>query len=399
MSLKGFTKAVARLPHLVMAKSGYSTETVDPEFQDLEERFKLLDSSARKLSEDAKKFKDALSSMLSHQEVFAATLLEYKETDPTSLRAAQEFSNFGQTTREMLVPDLETIERRLVAPAADLVMLLDNVKKVITKRGHKLLDFDRHREAVKKLKEKERTVADEKSLGKAEQAFDQANREYTHINNLLKTQLPVLLALKSPFIDPCFQTLYWYQLQVHQTLARAYGDLMRNPAFDAGVSASVGFEAKVEKQAKLLDDVTLIAKNRKPVPSLSPLSPDYVAPSAVGAGGSGSGSGQHEESSSPPAYVPTGAQAQFQGKDFKQMHSSAAPYGAGATASPFDSPVEAAGKEYVTALYDFQAQAQGDLSFQRDDRIEVVEKSANPNDWWTGKLRGVVGIFPGNYVA
>ncbi|KAJ3058474.1 hypothetical protein HDU99_006789, partial [Rhizoclosmatium hyalinum] len=76
MSLKGFTKAVARLPQLVMSKSGYSQETVDPEYQDLEERFKLLDTSARKLSEDAKKFKDALSSMLSHQESFASTLLE-----------------------------------------------------------------------------------------------------------------------------------------------------------------------------------------------------------------------------------------------------------------------------------------------------------------------------------
>jgi amphiphysin len=53
----------------------------------------------------------------------------------------------------------------------------------------------------------------------------------------------------------------------------------------------------------------------------------------------------------------------------------------------------------VLALYDYEAQAEGDLSFRRDDRIEVVQRTANPNDWWTGKLNGVVGVFPGNYVS
>ncbi|KAI8621780.1 hypothetical protein BC830DRAFT_111125 [Chytriomyces sp. MP71] len=422
MSIKGFTKAVARLPHLVMAKSGYSQETTDPEFADLEERFKLLDNSARKLSEETKKFKDALSSLLAHQESFASTLLEvyqpitayanlgstakegsspsgsrrgsktYKETNQVSLQAAEAFANFATSSRQTLLPDLDTIERRLVAPAMDLVGLLDNVKKVIIKRGHKLLDFDRHREAVKKLKEKERTVNDEKALGKAEISFDQATREYNHINNLLKSELPILLQLKAPFIDPCFQTLYWYQLKVHQTLLHAYGDLMRQPAFDASVSAAVGFEAKVAAQACLLEDLTLLARNRKPAASTSPLSPDYVASQAdvgVGAG------------APPPAYVsPAAPPTQF--SSFKQMHGSygapppVAPYGVGTAAVGVGENPHAS---YVTALYDYQAQAEGDLSFMRDDRIEVIERTQDPNDWWTGNLRGVTGIFPGNYVA
>ncbi|KAJ3126232.1 hypothetical protein HK100_010358 [Physocladia obscura] len=424
MSLKGFTKAVARLPHLVMAKSGYTSETVDPEFADLEDRFKLLDTSARKLSDDAKKFKDALSSLLMHQELFAGTLLEYynfasllmgkrskrckikyKETDRVSLQAAQEFSNFAQSSRQTLIPDLETIERRLVAPAADLVGLLDNVKKVILKRSHKLLDFDRHRETVKKLKEKERTVNDEKSLGKAEVAFDQASREYNHINNILKQEIPILLQLKAPFIDPCFQTLYWYQLRVHQTLFSAYGTLIQLPAFDTSVSAAVGFESKVTAQAKLLDDITLLVKNRRSIPSNNPLSPDYVAPvSGVGGGGMSNAccDGQLNTEASLPAYISTGPPAQFN-SSFRQIHSTAAPYGATPAALPYGA-IGSNEKNwsntavFVTALYDYEAQAEGDLTFRRDDRIEVVERTSNPNDWWTGRLRGVTGIFPGNYV-
>ncbi|KAG6329019.1 hypothetical protein ID866_10069, partial [Astraeus odoratus] len=54
--------------------------------------------------------------------------------------------------------------------------------------------------------------------------------------------------------------------------------------------------------------------------------------------------------------------------------------------------------EYVTALYDFDAQADGDLSFKIGDRIEVVVKPESRGKWWTGRLNGIQGAFPGNYV-
>ncbi|CAO3565598.1 unnamed protein product [Mortierella alpina] len=55
------------------------------------------------------------------------------------------------------------------------------------------------------------------------------------------------------------------------------------------------------------------------------------------------------------------------------------------------------GVKMVIALYDFDAQQPGDLSFRKDDRIEIVERTANTDDWWTGKLNGQTGSFPGNY--
>lgn len=69
-----------------------------------------------------------------------------------------------------------------------------------------------------------------------------------------------------------------------------------------------------------------------------------------------------------------------------------------------------AAKVYCTAIFDYEAQvssaessewlitkAQGDLSFHAGDRIEIVERTDSPEDWWTGKLNGAQGIFPGNY--
>lgn len=50
---------------------------------------------------------------------------------------------------------------------------------------------------------------------------------------------------------------------------------------------------------------------------------------------------------------------------------------------------------YVVALYDFEAQADGDLSFHTGDRIEIIEQTESAEDWWTGRLNGQQGIFPG----
>ncbi len=50
-----------------------------------------------------------------------------------------------------------------------------------------------------------------------------------------------------------------------------------------------------------------------------------------------------------------------------------------------------------TTITDAPSQAEGDLSFRAGDRIELIERTENPDDWWTGRLNGQQGIFPGTY--
>jgi amphiphysin len=76
MSWKGFTKAVNRLPAMISKQTGGIQETKDDEYLQMEAVFRVLDEYARKLSLDAKTFKDSLVQMLAHQtslaEVFCA---------------------------------------------------------------------------------------------------------------------------------------------------------------------------------------------------------------------------------------------------------------------------------------------------------------------------------------
>ncbi|XP_017881667.1 mitogen-activated protein kinase kinase kinase 11-like isoform X5 [Ceratina calcarata] len=55
-----------------------------------------------------------------------------------------------------------------------------------------------------------------------------------------------------------------------------------------------------------------------------------------------------------------------------------------------------------TALFDYVAQGEDELSLQRGETVEVLSKDSKisgDEGWWTGKIHGKVGIFPANFVV
>ena len=104
------------------------------------------------------------------------------------------------------------IESRIVSPCKELQEICKKIRKTATKRDHKLIDFDRHNNALNKLREKkEKSLSDEKNLFKVEQDFELSSGEYEHYNNLLKTELPQFIAMATRFIDPLFHSFYYMQ--------------------------------------------------------------------------------------------------------------------------------------------------------------------------------------------
>ncbi|TPX63663.1 hypothetical protein SpCBS45565_g06442 [Spizellomyces sp. 'palustris'] len=431
MSWKGFQKAVTRLPTRLAQRTGYASESVDQEYHELEAQFKHLEILAIRLSDEAKKFKDSLSAMLAHQAKFAETLMEvyqpvtatspnrptiegvetedYQPPSPTkgvtspqhakALAAAEAFATAMQTAREQLLPDLEVIERQVVAPTNDYITMINNVKRLMEKRARKLVDYDRHQDSVKKLAAKlDRNVSDEKKLGSLETSLDQSTREFNNVNNLLKQQLPVFLGYRVAFIDPCFQSLYWYELKVVQTLYDCFQQLC-SQHFNMSISAQDGFAAQYDRMMEMLSQLSLLKR---------PLRKGDGGDTDTGYGGSPDNSpvGQDISGASDagvtetlPPYEETAA------RPFPAVSKSAPPAAAvTAYPNPFAAPAPSvaggsARPIYVLALYDFEGVQEGDLSFKKDDKIEVIQRTGDANDWWMGKLRGQVGQFPGNYVS
>lgn len=82
------------------------------------------------------------------------------------------------------------VDRRVVQPTADLKEILKLVRKTITKRGHKMVDYDRFRVSLKKLKDKkERSLNEEKQIfkvGDTMDSYEQRSEERQRRNKVFR---------------------------------------------------------------------------------------------------------------------------------------------------------------------------------------------------------------------
>jgi hypothetical protein len=81
----------------------------------------------------------------------------------------------------------------------------------ITKREHKQMDYDRMRAQVKKLTDK--PDKDVTKLPRAEKDEQLARAAYDQLNETLTTELPQLIDLRVPYLDPSFEALVKIQLR------------------------------------------------------------------------------------------------------------------------------------------------------------------------------------------
>ncbi|KAL3476186.1 hypothetical protein BJX99DRAFT_228354 [Aspergillus californicus] len=54
--------------------------------------------------------------------------------------------------------------------------------------------------------------------------------------------------------------------------------------------------------------------------------------------------------------------------------------------------------DQAIALFTFDADQDGDLSFKKGEIVTIVKRTEKKEDWWTGRIGERVGIFPANYV-
>lgn len=457
MSFRGFSKSITRAPQQFKSKFNIGEHTKDDVFIDAERRFQELETETKKLHDESKKYFEAINTMLTHQIEFSKAMTEiYKPisgrmSDPDSLvvranpegvQACEEYEAIVKDLQETLAPELEMIESRVVRPANELLDVIKIIRKQVVKREHKKLDYDRHRMALKKLQDKkDRTPKDEKAMWKAEGDVEASTQDYNYFNDMLKDELPKLFTLEREFIQPLFQSFYYMQLNIFYTLHEkmqhcdiGYFDLTRD--------IEEAFHAKrgdVQERAEKLSIVKFKTTGQKRPPKYQPRpaleGPSKPAGLLTQGTGTSAGASSYAPSEPPSAAAaplaspiglrpkPSTPQVGSHSHPNSLEHNPPPPYSAGVSSPPLTSPkagslaAAAAAKakppppkpkpsrlsanpqaETVTALYDYSAQAEGDLSFRAGEVIEIINRTQNENEWWTGKLQGRSGQFPGNYV-
>lgn len=342
------------------------------------------------------------------------------EGNPEGIQACEEYEAIVKDLQATLQPELEMIQARVIGPADELMGVIKVVQKSMHKRQHKQLDYDRHRANLKKIQDKkDKTLKDEKALYKAESEVEQATQEFNYFNDLLKEELPRLFTLEAEFIRPLFQSFYYMQLNVFYTLHEKLQNIDIG-YFDLTLDVEAAFEKKrgsIQDQVESLSIVkfkttgakkpgppkygssTLALEGRKSTSSNSPLAIEgrksYDPVSARRQ--------NHDFENPPPPYSSAspslnGDSTMARANSTGSSLSMAAKAKGAAPPPPKPKPSRFSGvpaPEKATALYDYEAQAAGDLSFSTGEMIEIVQKGATENEWWTGSLRGKTGQFPG----
>lgn len=413
----------SQAPQQIKAKFNIGEHTKDAVYIDAERRFQELEKETKKLHDESKKYFDAINGMLNHQIEFSKAMTEiYKpisgrvsdpdsikpEGNPEGIQACEEYEAVVKELQETLAPELEMIDTRVIRPANELLDVIKVIRKTALKREHKRLDYDRHRTSLKKLQDKkERSAKDEKAMWKAEGDVEQATQDFDYFNDLLKDELPKLFQLEQQFIQPLFQSFYYMQLNIFYTLHE------RMQRCDIGYfNLQLDIEdAFIEKRGTIQEQAEALSicrykttGQRRPVkyagrPGLEAGKQPALLTQGTGTSdttttatskfGSAGVTGQTgaPEANPPPPYSP--------GQN-TSLSTIAAAKGKPPPPKPKPSRFSTTpAAETVTALYDYAAQADGDLSFTAGDTIEILHRTPNENEWWTGKVNGKQGQFPG----
>ncbi|KAI0286718.1 hypothetical protein BGY98DRAFT_941598 [Russula aff. rugulosa BPL654] len=427
--MKGITKAVMRTPHMMTSKVGMSKKSTDQEFDDYQNNFALLEAAADKFLKDTKTFTNAVNtlftsggslaqhfSILFHPIASEYDLLGKFPQSAHTIKNVDAYHTALEELRTSISPELELIESRVVGPVKELQGVMKAIRKSITKREHKLVDYDRFNNSLTKLRDKkEKSLSDEKHLYKLEQDFEIASNEYENINAAMKQDLPRFMMLTTRFINPLFHSFFYMQLNIYYMILDKINQFSEgNYIVDVPASQIVAeFEEKRGDSAAVIEALSitqrfistskLVAQHRQSSTPPVGRSPSTASTSTI------------SKKAPPPPPAPLGsvkaAAAAFSPaptyeappppySNASSIAASTASVAAAKRAPPPPPPLKPkpAPVRYVVALYDFSAQADGDLDFKVGDRIEVVERTDSAEDWWTGRLGGRTGVFPGNYV-
>ncbi|KAK7468492.1 BAR adaptor protein Hob1 [Stygiomarasmius scandens] len=439
--MKGFAKAVKRTPFMVTSKVGMSKKSNDPEFDDYQRHFSALEQAVEKLIKDTKAFTDSVNALFTSGAGFAThfsaifhpisgeydLLGKHPEAGHT-IRSVDKYQNAMEELRAAVGPELELIESRVVGPTKEFQTIMKTIRKTITKRDHKLVDYDRFNNSLTKLRDKkEKSLSDEKNLFKLEQDFEVATNEYEYINTALKNDMPRFMQLCTNFIDPLFHSFFYMQLNIFYLILEKMNNFAEEAKYDvtniSGSQITANYEEartdawnQIESlniAKRIISTSKLVQSNRAAggapmarTPSSATSSSSIGSKSALAKSPPPPppSSSSFKKAPPPPTSAASASPPPYSPPTNGAMNTSAAAAAAAAKKAPppppplKPKPKLAPKPQFVVALYDFEAQAEGDLSFNVGDKIEIVERTNSAEDWWTGRLNGVQGVFPGNYV-
>lgn len=359
-----------------------------------------------------------------------------------------------------LLDELGMIDQRVIRPSTDARESIQPLKKTIKKRENKRLDYESYLDRLEKRRRAQKSEKDDVGITKLEADVARAADEFQYADTHLREALPpvvasafallphllaTLIMTQNTLLAQYYTTLYNYSTQegfpsppppVEDVTAQwerdfkgiqdeveAINTIARGKAVHCPMhqgdnsnaskgSSMTGFNLRNGLAARRTSSQTTIAQssgrpNLKPrIPSFSSVAPPSESPrrhatpqqSEIVEESEGSGGSWHATPHQPNAKP---MQDRFHDLENSRERSRMS-IAAGKKKAPPPPPpkrLQSSKEQWVTALYTFIGQEEGDLSFEERDKIKVIKRTDSVDDWWDGELNGVRGRFPANYVG
>ena len=226
MSWGGFKKSINRAGTTLMQKTGQVERTVDSEYNSTEEQYRTLEREAMALQKEAKAYLDAIRALASSQARIAEAVDGfYTDSSDAAMsanayrRAVDELDT--KTAKEIDAPYRATV----LEPVGKLVSYFPEVNKILEKRNKKLLDYDAARSKHRKLVDK--PSDDPLKLPKAEKELEDARIIFEALDEQIKSELPQLVDLRIPYLDPSFEAMVRIQAKFAEDGYEKLGGVQR----------------------------------------------------------------------------------------------------------------------------------------------------------------------------
>lgn len=226
MSFGGFKKAINRAGITLQQKVGQVDRTSDAEWSSQEQRYRQLEKATNTLQKEAKVYLDSIRAMTAAQTRLSTTIDAFYSDNSDAAMSAHSYRRAvedleGKAGRELDAPFRATI----LEPIGKLCSYWSEINNAISKRNKKLLDYDSARTKARKLVEK--PSDDSSKLPAAERQADEAKEIFEVLDNQLKTEIPQLLDLRIPYLDPSFECMVRMQCRFAEEGYEKLGGVQR----------------------------------------------------------------------------------------------------------------------------------------------------------------------------
>lgn len=214
MSWTGLKKAINRAGTHVLLKTGQIDEAAtDLEFDYEEKRYRAMETASTKLHKELRHYKDSLTTLVNAQESVGEVLSGFYGTDKNNVAhiyhdAMKELQTTG--LGELEHPYLQTV----LNPIQRFNSYYVDVNEAIKKRAHKKLDYSALKSKVQKLEANpSEDPKYEPKLKDSQAQLVEIEETYSRLNSQLKDELPKLVEMRVPYLNPLFEAFVKVQLR------------------------------------------------------------------------------------------------------------------------------------------------------------------------------------------